>query len=356
MEGGTLTQEETRSVMGGNIDVKGKPIKDVIEMNGHDAVVLELLKVGKGEKRLSEKRITDIHSAIMYEDDANEKKKIGKWKTEHNMIYSYKDEKIEFTPPADVAEKIHTLLNKTNAKLDHFFNSKHQEHPLITITQFHIEYLTIHPFYDGNGRTARILTNLLLIACGLPPIIIKDEHKTRYYKLLGDIQAYNGEPDLLYIFMGERIIDTQNLILKALKGDNLDESDDLDKRIALLERELAAVDPEEEIKVHLGEAYFKSIFNGWLGELMKETIPVVQKFNRFFTGTRHFISLGNGQIQTQFNNEDQTIIMEILSKDFKALRVPPEQELLRRCLTIRYVNVNSAFLSDTIQSTDTLLE
>jgi Fic family protein len=92
MEGRTLTQDETRSIMVGNIDVKGKPIKDVIEMKGHDDVVLDLLKIGQSEKRLSEKRIRDIHRSIMYEETTTEKEKVGTWKTQANMIYNYKNE------------------------------------------------------------------------------------------------------------------------------------------------------------------------------------------------------------------------------------------------------------------------
>src|SRR5689334_15305184 len=79
MEGNTLTIDETRSVMVGNITVDGKPIKDVLEMKGHDEVIANILKIGKGELRISEKRILDIHKGIMHEEDESNKKKIGKW-------------------------------------------------------------------------------------------------------------------------------------------------------------------------------------------------------------------------------------------------------------------------------------
>lgn len=303
MEGGTLTQDETRSVMVGNIDVKGKPIKDVIEMKGHDDVVLDLLKIGQSEKRLSEKRIRDVHRLIMYEESPTEKEKIGVWKTQANMIYNYKDEKIEFAEPVEVPEKIHGLLNKINAYLDKYNADKNVEHPLIPIASFHLEYLTIHPFYDGNGRTARILTNLLFISCGLPAMLIKEKEKERYYKILGDIQVYGGDEALLVEFLGDRIIETQELILKALKGESIDESDDLDKRIKLLERELDAIDPNDEIKEQLSADYYKKVFKGWLGELIEESVPIIQKFNRLFTETVHSISLFNGQLHAQFVNE-----------------------------------------------------
>src|SRR5690554_3493545 len=81
MEGGTLTREETRSVMVGNITVDGKPMTDVMEMNGHDLVVREILKMGSGEVRISEKRIKDIHKAILQEtEDVDRNRQIGNWK------------------------------------------------------------------------------------------------------------------------------------------------------------------------------------------------------------------------------------------------------------------------------------
>lgn len=316
MEGGTLTREETRSVMVGNIDVKGKPIKDVMEMNGHDKVVLDILKIGKGELRIAEKRIKDIHRAIMHEEDAEKAKQIGQWKSQANEIINYKNEKISFTPPADVAEAMHELLNKTNAELDAFFTNKKSLHPVVIASQFHIGYVTIHPFYDGNGRTARILNNLLLISCGLPPIIIKDAHKQAYYQLLADIQAYGGNPELFYVFICDRIIESQKLVLDAIEGKDIEEPEDIDKKLALLEKELEAIDPNEEIKKHFDKNTFTEIFNSWGTELLEKTIPAIQKFNRLFTGMRHWVSIQNGLGSVEFVDQPVSEVIEKLKQEF----------------------------------------
>jgi Fic family protein len=240
MEGGTLTREETRSVMVGNITVAGKPIKDVMEMNGHDAVVREILRMGKGEVRISEKRIKEIHKAILKEtDDPIKNRQIGTWKTEPNEIINYKDEKISFTAPADVADEMHELLNKTNAQLDVYFAGKKEaQHPLIIAADFHLGFVTIHPFFDGNGRTARILMNLILIACGYPPIIITDSGKQAYYQYLADIQAYGGDKELMYFQMAGLEMRSMLMVLKAAKGEDIEEEDDIDKRIALADKKI----------------------------------------------------------------------------------------------------------------------
>lgn len=238
IEGGTLTREETRSVMIGSLEIHGKPLKDVMEMHGHDEVVLEILKLGKGDVRLSEKRIKDIHNAIMHEDDPEKRSEIGKWKSKENEIINYKDEKFGFAVPAEVAEKVHKLLDKTNAEIDALERGNNKIHPMLLASQFHLEFLTIHPFYDGNGRTARILTNLLLISFGYPPFVIKIDEKQRYSQLLADVQAYGGSPDLLYEFLADKLIRSQMLVLNALEGKDIEELEDVDKEIALFKKQL----------------------------------------------------------------------------------------------------------------------
>ena len=316
MEGGTLTREETRSVMVGNIEVKGKPFKDVAEMTGHNKVVLDVLKMSKGEIRISEKRMYEIHKAIMHEDDPEIIKQIGKWKTIPNEIINYKNEKNVFTPPSEVAEEVHKLLDRTNAQLDKYFAKKESKHPLEIAAQFHIDYINIHPFYDGNGRTARIFLNILLMACGYPAIIIKEDLKRPYYQLLADIQSYGGKADLFYAFIGERILETQKLVLDALEGKEIEEPGDLDKKIMLLERELETIDPNEEVKVRLNADYMEEVLHSWVSDLVKKVVPEIQKFNKFFTGTNHNLSIQNVGSYVQFINEPADEILEKLISGF----------------------------------------
>lgn len=95
MEGNSLTKQETRSVMVGNITVGGKPIKDVLEMKGHDDLISDILKMGKGEVNISEKRVKEIHKAIVHEEDPAKRRMIGQWKTDNNYVYNYKNERFD---------------------------------------------------------------------------------------------------------------------------------------------------------------------------------------------------------------------------------------------------------------------
>ncbi len=259
MEGNTLTLDETRSVMVNNLTIEGKPLRDVIEMRGHDNVITEILAIGKGKTRLSEKRIKDIHQAIVHEEDLEKREVIGQWKAKPNYLYNYKGERFDFTAPKLVPERMHALLNTTNATLDAIFaNRKGAEHPVTLAFRFHLEYVSIHPFHDGNGRTARILSNLLLIACGYPPLIIETKEKETYNRYLGDIQAYGGPPDLFYGFLADKLLRSQRLVLDALAGKSIEEPNDIDKEISLFVMEQTAVEPIGAIR-----ATKKDIYNSY---------------------------------------------------------------------------------------------
>ncbi|OYU55365.1 MAG: hypothetical protein CFE25_10515 [Chitinophagaceae bacterium BSSC1] len=318
MEGNTLTIDETRSVMVGNITVGGKPIKDILEIKGHDQVITKIIALGKAENRLSEERILEIHKAIMYEDDENIKSKIGIWKKEINYIINYRNERFDFLDPSDVKEAMHTLLNQTNAAIDSInFKKDNILHPVDIALKFHLDYISIHPFYDGNGRTARILTNLILISFGYPPIWIKTNEREIYYQYLGDIQCYGGDTELFYEFMADKILRSQKIILDAISGKEIQEPDDLDKKISMLERELESVDSNEEVKIRLNVDYFSEILNTWLSDLLIKAIPKIQKFNHFFNGTQHHISITNMSSYSQFVNEPYEKIINALKTEFE---------------------------------------
>jgi Fic family protein len=287
MEGNTLTMDETRSVMVGNLTVGGKPIKDVLEMKGHDEVIAEILKIGKGETRLSEARIREIHKGIMHEEDEAKKKKIGGWKTAPNHVINYKGEKFEFALPGDVPERMHELLNNTNAAIDAIQQKKKPAssadrdvpHPVDIALQFHLDYVLIHPFYDGNGRTARILTNLLLISFGYPPFWVKTNERNIYNQYIADIQGYGGKADLFFDFAAGLILRSQQLILDAIEGKDIEEENDLDKEIILFKKSLNRTNESNKLK---SEQDMKLILEDSGIKLFNKLIEKLSGFNDLF--------------------------------------------------------------------------
>ncbi len=346
IEGGTLTREETRSVMVGNIDVRGKPIRDVMEMNGHDQVVREILQIGKGKLKLSEKRIKEIHTAIMYEED--HKVEIGKWKSLDNEIIGYKDEKITFAAPPDVPELIHDLLDRTHAALNKIADQKRDAiHPILLAANFHVEYLTIHPFFDGNGRTARILTNLMLISCGFPAIIIKDSLKETYYQYLGDIQAYGGNKQLLQAFIADRVLESQKLVLDALEGKDIEDPDDLEKSMLLLKQELAT---KEQITIPRSWENLYEVITTGIVPIIDEIETRVKSIEELFDEVSPHISLRfiNSDLEDPLRGKKQwrALVPEMLTS-LKEAEDHKKLHLIRYSLQFKgfKYNLNSPYFS-----------
>jgi Fic family protein len=314
MEGNTLTIEETKSVMLANVNINNKPLKDVLEMKGHDDTIQLILKIGKGEQHVSEKRIREIHKAIMYEEQPTERGKIGEWKTQDNHVINYKGEKFDFTAYADVPGAMHELMNWLNAQKEKIASkTKDALHPVQLAFEFHLRYLTIHPFYDGNGRTGRILTNLILISHGHPPIYIKDEEKTNYYRFLADVQAYEADKLMLFDLMAGYLIRSLQVVQDVIAGKDIEEPDDLDKKIQLLELELKPIDPDNEIKMKFGKKAFLYCYETWIKKLLGHTIPVIQKFNKLYEYSTHYIMLN--EKAHFFTSEPGAAIIDQLSSD-----------------------------------------
>jgi Fic family protein len=304
MEGNTLTIEETRSVMVGNLDVRQKPIKDVLEMKGHDEVISEILKIGKGELRLSERRIKDIHTGIMHEESVDGKNKIGQWKQTPNEIINHKDEKYLFVAPELVADRMHDLLNRTNAAIDAVqSNNKNAPHPIDVALQFHLEYLEIHPFYDGNGRTARILTNLILIALGYTPFWISTKERSIYYNYISDIQGYGGDKEAFYQYVASLIERSEQLVLDVIDGKDIEDENDVEKELELLKRQLKAKDDKVVPKTN---EVIKELYNNSYRKLFEQFIEKSKKFDEMFVEKKYQSSAeGNRSYNTGIEYFDE---------------------------------------------------
>ncbi|MFK7785893.1 MAG: Fic family protein [Crocinitomicaceae bacterium] len=245
MEGNSLTRVETKQLMMDNVTIDGKSFKDISEMRGHDEQVQEIFSLGKGDSRISERRIKEMHKAIMHEDDPAKKEFIGHWKTINNKLTNFRGENFEFLDHSEVPDAMHDLINKTNAEIDALSNPKKEgKHPVQIASEFHLEYVRIHPFYDGNGRTARLLTNLLLISCGYPPFLLSEDSRDSYNRILAEIQGYGGDPSDFHVLIGTLLIESQELVKDAIEGKDISEDDDVDKEVLLFKQSLSSEEVE----------------------------------------------------------------------------------------------------------------
>ena len=187
IEGATLTDIEVRELLD-NIRITKLTSRDSQEVMGYyDA--LEIIYDNYPELFLTENNIKFLHSTLLKYSAKDERHK-GNYKGLSNQVvanYPGGEQKIIFrtTEPHLVAKEVEELLLWTNTVFD-----TGEIHPLIVIGTFIYDFLSIHPFQDGNGRLSRLLTTLLLLRADYPFIQyvsfenIIEERKSAYYHSL----------------------------------------------------------------------------------------------------------------------------------------------------------------------------
>ena len=127
----------------------------------------------------------------------------GRYKTSQNRIVG---SKLKTTPPYKVHSEMNNLVYeiKNNKKFNTIELAAYSHHELVRI----------HPFVDGNGRTARLLTNLILMRNGYPPIVILDKERRKYFDVLE--KAHFGNLKDFFNFIARSVERSLNLYLNAL--------------------------------------------------------------------------------------------------------------------------------------------
>lgn len=186
IEGSTLTHDQTRYIYETKrINAENAPVNDIIETVNHFHCfdyILDTLN-----EPLTEKYIKNLHkmlkSGII---DSEEYIVIGDYKTEANEVGG-----IQTVLPSQVSEKMQSLLNQFNGR----------QIGLYDIASFHALYEKIHPFYDGNGRTGRLIMLKQCLENNIVPFIINEDYKMFYYMGLKEWQMQNKKNRLIDVFL-----------------------------------------------------------------------------------------------------------------------------------------------------------
>lgn len=186
IEGNSLTLRETALVLQEGITIKGKPLKDHLEAKDHKEA-LEFLYDLVGGKRitLSEHLIRQLHQLVMKGTD---RAWAGRYRTGSVAIGG-----ATHAPPDAIDVPLHM------EKLMRWY-AGHQKklHAIELAALLHHRITWIHPFFDGNGRTARLLMNVVLMQKGYPLAIILRNDRKRYYRALQRADTENVAPLLLF--------------------------------------------------------------------------------------------------------------------------------------------------------------
>ncbi len=186
IEGNTLTLKETKVALEG-ITIGGKTMREHFEVINHREAIYFVEELVKKNESLSEWQIKSIHQLIFKNIDD---KHAGLYR-KTNVIISGANH----VPP----DALHT-----ESEMQSFINWYQTDggylHPVELAARVHADFVKVHPFVDGNGRTSRLLMNLELMKGGFPPAVLPMEKRLEYYETLDTAHTKdNYEPFLTLI-------------------------------------------------------------------------------------------------------------------------------------------------------------
>jgi Fic family protein len=181
IEGNTLSLRETQLVIQEGISVHGKSIREHLEAKNHPDAISYIEKLAQNQNPITQDDILKVHAILMRGiDDQN----AGKYRTGQVRITG-----ATFIPPP--AQQIHTMINEL---LHTISKNPNELTPIELAAFFHHKLVYIHPFIDGNGRTARLLMNIILIRNGYPFTVLLKVDTPKYLRALSEADHGNLTP------------------------------------------------------------------------------------------------------------------------------------------------------------------
>lgn len=194
IEGNTLTEAETRSFIETGMTVSGKPLRDFTEAKNILEALNMILDMAQANEPLKASDILDLHKIVVKDtEEANP----GYFRKGFVRIGNS-----PYVPPP--AYELNTLVDEMLAYIN---NNPDKLDPIELAFKLHLWFVCIHPFDDGNGRVSRLLAGLIQLKHHLPPIIIKREHRKRYWSVLRNVQNKRDSKEY-YDFMAEEYVAT----------------------------------------------------------------------------------------------------------------------------------------------------
>ena len=201
IEGNTLTLSETKLVLEEGLTIGGKSLREHLEA-ANNAKAFDFIESIVGKKtKIDHITIQKIHEIVT----AGILEEAGRYRTKNVRITSAKK-----TPPD--WSKVVNLMDELIENIE-----ISEKNPIETSAFLHHRFVEIHPFIDGNGRVARLLTNLYLIGLGYSPIVIKTEDRKKYYRFLKAADA--GNPGPFANFIAKAIDESFTMLLSIFGGE-----------------------------------------------------------------------------------------------------------------------------------------
>jgi len=193
IEGNTLTLQETALVLNKGVTIGGKSLREYFEVINHKEAIDYIKALVKQKEPISKRVLLDIHHLILKNIDLDN---AGRYRNVDVMI-------------SGSSHKPPTFL-QVESLMEEYFNfyveNKEMLSPIILSADMHEKLVTIHPFSDGNGRTSRLVMNLILLQNGFPITNISSQNELRdeYYKSL-EVAQIEDNKELFYKFIARNV-------------------------------------------------------------------------------------------------------------------------------------------------------
>ena len=318
IEGNTLTYGETMLYLIFDKTTGEHEGREYEEMKASDAA-LKLVQdfAADNERPLTEAFIKNLNKIILVRpywanaitpDGQNTRREIsiGDYKKYPNSVRLQNGEMFHYASPQETPSLMDDLIQWYREETE-----KKELHAIVIAALLHYKFVRIHPFDDGNGRISRLLMNYVIYYHGLPPVIIKSADKKNYLQALN--KADTGDINSFVEYIAKQLLWSLELSIKAAKGEDIEEGDDVDKEVAIWKKELKSkktvqVIPKsadtlkklylENLRPFIGKMEnriaenFRDLFNNWEISAIannEEVIGGLPFLDAIFDSTRPFL-------------------------------------------------------------------
>jgi Fic family protein/DNA-binding Xre family transcriptional regulator len=191
IEGNTLTLKETDLVINEGLTISGKSMREHLEAINHDEAIAYIKDLVQRKVQLNEREVLAIHNLILR---GIMPENAGKYRSVQVMIKG----------SAHMPPQPYIVPKQMEEYFEWYFVNRSKMHPVVLAAEMHERLVTIHPFIDGNGRTSRLVMNLILLSNGFVIANIKGDYESRmkYYESLEKVQV-NKDKEAFLIFVAE---------------------------------------------------------------------------------------------------------------------------------------------------------
>lgn len=200
IEGNTLTLRETKEIIEHGITVSGKPLKDHLEAQDHHHALEYMYELAGREEPITERTVKELHALVLKRSQADI---AGRYSPAPRFVSG---SKTSFPSPLKVPE----LMDEFGRSLSHLPETPE------SAFDAHFRLVRIHPFADGNGRTARLLMNLFLVREGYRPVAVRPEDRSEYLDAL-ETASNQGDLRPFHLLMYRRLAETLEQYVQVLR-------------------------------------------------------------------------------------------------------------------------------------------